>query len=85
MDDATLTAYDHAAKTFADEWAAQPPPTDLQSSPGLDGGSKLPFTHGDGRSALREMEFRFGYFSVLCGSPTGIAHDASDAAPLTPK
>jgi SAM-dependent methyltransferase len=31
MDDATLSAYDHAAKTFADEWAAQPPPTDLQA------------------------------------------------------
>jgi SAM-dependent methyltransferase len=31
MDDATLTAYDHAAKAFADEWAAQPPPTDLQA------------------------------------------------------
>jgi hypothetical protein len=30
MDDATLTAYDHAAKAFADEWAAQPPPTDLR-------------------------------------------------------
>src|SRR5580692_8575572 len=31
MDDATLTAYDNAAKAFADEWAAQPPPTDLQA------------------------------------------------------
>jgi SAM-dependent methyltransferase len=31
MDDATLSAYDRAAKTFADEWAAQPPPTDLQA------------------------------------------------------
>jgi SAM-dependent methyltransferase len=31
MDDATLSAYDHAAKAFADEWAAQPPPTDLQA------------------------------------------------------
>jgi SAM-dependent methyltransferase len=31
MDDATLSAYDRAAKTFADEWAAQPPPTDLQT------------------------------------------------------
>jgi trans-aconitate methyltransferase len=31
MDEATLTAYDHAAKTFADEWAAQPSPTDLQA------------------------------------------------------
>jgi SAM-dependent methyltransferase len=31
MDDATLTAYDKAAKAFADEWAAQPPPTDLQA------------------------------------------------------
>src|SRR5580700_4829815 len=31
MDDATLTAYDSAAKAFADEWAAQPPPTDLQA------------------------------------------------------
>jgi SAM-dependent methyltransferase len=31
MDDATLTAYDHAAKTFADEWAEQPTPIDLQA------------------------------------------------------
>jgi SAM-dependent methyltransferase len=31
MDNATLSAYDHAAKAFADEWAAQPPPTDLQA------------------------------------------------------
>jgi hypothetical protein len=31
MDDATLTAYDNTAKTFADEWAAQPPPTDLEA------------------------------------------------------
>ncbi len=31
MDDATLSAYDNAAKAFADEWAAQPPPTDLQA------------------------------------------------------
>jgi SAM-dependent methyltransferase len=31
MDDATLTAYDNTAKTFSDEWAAQPPPTDLQA------------------------------------------------------
>jgi SAM-dependent methyltransferase len=31
VDDETLTAYDNAAKAFADEWAAQPPPTDLQA------------------------------------------------------
>jgi SAM-dependent methyltransferase len=31
MDDATLGAYDRAAKTFADEWDGQPPPTDLHA------------------------------------------------------
>jgi SAM-dependent methyltransferase len=32
MDDKTLTAYDHAAEAFADEWEAQPPPTDLHAA-----------------------------------------------------
>jgi SAM-dependent methyltransferase len=31
MDDATLSAYDRAAKAFADEWEAQPPPSDLHA------------------------------------------------------
>ena len=31
MDDATLSAYDHAARAFADEWEAQPTPSDLQA------------------------------------------------------
>jgi SAM-dependent methyltransferase len=31
MDDATLRAYDRDAKTFADEWDAQPPPSDLHA------------------------------------------------------
>jgi hypothetical protein len=31
MDDATLSAYDRAAKLFADDWDAQPPPIDLHA------------------------------------------------------
>jgi SAM-dependent methyltransferase len=32
MDDATLGAYDRDAKSFADEWDTQPPPTDLHAA-----------------------------------------------------
>src|SRR5713226_819876 len=31
MDDATLSAYDRDAKAFADDWDAQPPPSDLHA------------------------------------------------------
>ncbi len=31
MDDATLSAYDRDAKNFADDWDAQPPPSDLHA------------------------------------------------------
>jgi len=31
MDDATLGAYDRGAKVFADDWEAQPPPSDLHA------------------------------------------------------
>jgi SAM-dependent methyltransferase len=32
MDDATLAAYDRDAEAFANEWAAQPPPSDLHAA-----------------------------------------------------
>jgi trans-aconitate methyltransferase len=32
MDDATLSAYDRDAEAFANEWAAQPPPSDLHAA-----------------------------------------------------
>ena len=31
MDDATLSAYDRDAKAFANDWDAQPPPSDLHA------------------------------------------------------
>src|SRR6266852_9579767 len=31
MDDATLSAYDRAAKAFADDWETQPAPSDLHA------------------------------------------------------
>jgi len=31
MDDATLSAYDRDAKAFANDWEAQPPPSDLHA------------------------------------------------------
>ena len=82
MDDATLSAYDRDAKAFANDWDAQPPPSDLHAVVGqfFIPGPTADVGCGSGRDAA---------WLNACGYPTkgfdaseGLLAEAASADPF---